>query len=344
VNSGRVSDEDLCCPLPACRRKFEPEVLAGLLGGSEEREQLHARLLDFQASRFLPEPGDGERFVTCPTANCGKLLVPVEIALACEAITCPICAAPFCAGCCQSSHAGMSCEAAELQRMDPQFRKLLEKENWVRCPSCRNLCERESGCNFMTCPSEQCQSKTHFCYLCGEILAASDHAAHYEGFEGAIGRVGPFGSVCANKRTLDTSLPERPPAPRLGVVLGEEEGSIALRLTFGAHRSEPPTMYYRVQLEVPGTDEQKKFTAGVHDPHVDLKPGRLVQKYRRYQAAVTPVNVNGPGPTSEHSDVVHFHPRELESEGGRSQQPPPSGSGGGGGASAQKTKRWAVAR
>lgn len=45
---------------------------------------------------------------------------------------------------------------AELQRMDPQLREMIKRENWKRCPVCRHLCERESGCNFMTCPSEQC--------------------------------------------------------------------------------------------------------------------------------------------------------------------------------------------
>merc|ERR1740121_248083 len=127
----------------------------------------------------------------------------------------------------------MTCEEAELQRMDPELRKMLATKNWTPCPHCRNLCERESGCNFMTCPSDVCQNKTHFCYLCGELLAASDHAAHYEGFEGAAGRFGPFGSVCLNMRIADASLPQRPPPPLVSVVTGEDEGTIALRITFG---------------------------------------------------------------------------------------------------------------
>lgn len=125
------------------------------------------------------------------------------------------------------------------------------------------------------------KGETYFCYLCGELLASSDHAAHYEGagtwqcrekvvmkclkkipndakslkrfetveidlcsgvlwflsgFEGAIGLRGPFGSVCMNKREPDSSLPSQPLPPRLSVVRGEEEGSIALRITFSDHR------------------------------------------------------------------------------------------------------------
>merc|ERR1712238_278925 len=179
------------------------------------------------------------------------------------------------------------------------------------CPNCRSLCERESGCNFMTCPSEECQSKVHFCYLCGELLAASDHASHYEGFEGAVGRMGPFGSVCLNKRVADMSLPHRPSQPSLSVVAGEDEGSMALRLTFGEHESEPPTIYYRVQLIVAGTSEQITFQAGVHDAYYDMKPSRQIQKFRKYQVVLTPVNINGVGPASDPSEIVHFHPREM---------------------------------
>ncbi len=70
-------------------------------------------------------------------------------------VNCPQCKQSFCTACTQPAHLG-TCEDAELQRMDPQLREMIKKENWKRCPVCRHLCERESGCNFMTCPSEQC--------------------------------------------------------------------------------------------------------------------------------------------------------------------------------------------
>merc|ERR1719291_1433831 len=107
------------------------------------------------------------------------------------------------------------------------------------------------------------------------------------------------------------SLPHKPSQPSLSVISGEDEGTIALRLTFGDHESEPPTIYYRVQLIVAGTHEQISFQVGVHDPHYDMKPSRQVQKYRRYQVVLTPVNINGAGPPSDPSEIVHFHPREM---------------------------------
>mmetsp|Transcript_66782 Transcript_66782/g.118202 ORF Transcript_66782/g.118202 Transcript_66782/m.118202 type:complete len:140 (-) Transcript_66782:10-429(-) len=122
--------------------------------------------------------------------------------------------------------------------------------------------------------------------------------------------MGPFGSVCANKRELDLSLPSQPPAPRLSVVHGDEEGSIALRIRWGEHRSEPPTIYYRIRLLQPGSSEVRHLSAQAGEPYHDVQKG--LPKYVRYQAIVVPVNVNGAGPASEASEVLHFHPRELE--------------------------------
>eukprot|EP00747_Dinoflagellata_sp_TGD_P207787 gnl/TRDRNA2_/TRDRNA2_81326_c0_seq1.p1 gnl/TRDRNA2_/TRDRNA2_81326_c0~~gnl/TRDRNA2_/TRDRNA2_81326_c0_seq1.p1 ORF type:complete len:469 (-),score=61.13 gnl/TRDRNA2_/TRDRNA2_81326_c0_seq1:36-1385(-) len=326
VDSGQVSPEELSCPLPSCRMPMPETLIAHLLrNDGAAGVRLHERLLDFQARRFVPDPGDGERLVTCPSPGCGRLLVPSQLAEEAGEVSCPLCSRTFCAGCEQPAHPGRSCEAAEEERMDPELRKLIDNMNWTRCPVCRNLCERESGCNFMTCPSEQCKSETHFCYLCGELLTKADHARHYEGFDGAIGRVGPFGSVCANKRTVDLSLPVKPPAPRLGVIQGE--GTIVLRITWGEHRSSPPTIYYWIRLKVPNTKEVRRITASAGEPHHDF--GKSVSKYKRYQATVTPVNVNGQGPESEPSDIVHFHEREVVLEKAATQ-------------CVQKSKRWAT--
>mmetsp|Transcript_21499 Transcript_21499/g.47696 ORF Transcript_21499/g.47696 Transcript_21499/m.47696 type:complete len:411 (-) Transcript_21499:329-1561(-) len=326
IGEGRVASAELCCPLPGCRMAFSEDFIERILKGFPGGPELHARLLDFQARRFELDPAGDERLLNCPSAGCGKVIVHRSVVERAEAVSCPTCSRKFCGACCQAVHPGASCESAEAERMDPELKALMAQEHWKRCPSCRSLCERECGCNFMTCPSESCQGRTHFCYLCGELLTKADHAAHYEGFSGALGRVGPFGSVCLNRRTVNQSLPSRPPAPKLSVVEGQDEGTIALRITWGPHRSEPPTIYYRVQLTVPGSEEVKHLSAQAGQPYHDMH-SRSVPKYRRYQASVTPVNVNGAGPMSEPSDVVHFHRRELET----APEPPP----------APKERRWA---
>ncbi|CAE7538222.1 ARI10, partial [Symbiodinium sp. CCMP2456] len=300
VNQGKVAAEQLACPLPSCRTPIATNALAELLRLQPKGDDVYQRLLDFQAQRFEPEPGDDERLVNCPSPGCIKVLVPLSLVQERADVSCPQCSQRFCAACAQPAHAG-SCEDAEMQRMDPALRRLIAQQNWKRCPVCRHLCERESGCNFMTCPSEQCKGETYFCYLCGEILAASDHASHYEGFDGAIGLRGPFGSVCMNRREPDSSLPSQPPPPRLSaVVRGEEEGSIALRLTWADHRSEPPTIYYRIWLSVPGSKEVHHYSAAARGPYYDIPKG--LPKYIRYQAAVAAVNVNGIGPASSKSE------------------------------------------
>jgi len=309
VKVGKVAIADLCCPLTACRLPMPDYLITELLLQTAEGDQLLERLLEFQARRFVPRPCEGESLIGCPGVGCGKVLVPSELVAQSAEITCPTCGRAFCAGCCEDAHPGQSCEAAELQRMDPELRRPIAMENLKRCLACRFFCERESGCNFMTCPSEVCQGKTHFCYICSALLQKAEHASHYQGFEGAIGRMGPFGSVCLNKRNEDLSLPARPPSPMLSVVVGDLEGSIVLRISWGPHKSEPPTIYYRIRLWVPGTDEVKHVGAQAGEPHHDF---RGIRRYRRYQASVTPVNVNGSGPTSEPSEIIHFHPRELK--------------------------------
>lgn len=331
VNGGKVAPDDLACPATDCRLPFPDELLQQLLTeAGAEGHKLYERLRDFQARRFVPEPEEGERLVACPAPGCGKVLIPLELVTSCAEVGCPNCGNGFCAGCGQPCHTGKSCEAAEIDGMDPELRRLIQQQSWKRCPVCRNLCERESGCNFMTCPSEECQGKTFFCYLCGELLTAADHAAHYEGFEGNAGRMGPFGSVCFNRREADLSLPKKPGPPRLSVVEGDDEGSLALRITWGPHTSEPPTIYYHVRLMVPGTDEVKSLRTHARDAYHDIKWG--VTKYRRYQAVVVPVNINGTGPASEPSEVIHFHERELEVLKEKERSAP----------AAPKSKRWAV--
>lgn len=328
VNEGKVSDQDLSCPETSCRHPFGDVLLRRLLISGPEGNLLYERLLDFQARRFIPEPGADEKLVACPTAGCSKALVPMDLVKACSEVCCPTCQRLFCAACSQASHVGTTCEAAELERMDPELRRLIAAQSWKRCPACRNLCERQSGCNFMTCPSEQCQSRVHFCYLCGVLLAAADHSAHFEGFEGALGKRGPFGSICANHREVDFSLPTQPPPPRLSVAAGNEEGGIVLRITWGAYSSQPPTIYYRLKLTVPGSEEVRHMSVQAYEPYHDLK---RLPKYRRYQASVVPVNINGPGPSSEVSEVVYFHPRELQAADAAADA-----------AAAPRSKRWTI--
>ncbi|CAK0878514.1 unnamed protein product [Prorocentrum cordatum] len=127
VGQGRVASRDLCCPDPSCRGPLPEAFVSRLLGASPEGERLLQRLLEFQARRFEPAPEDGEVLVACPSAGCGKVLIPEELVARKEEVTCLLCVRSFCAACCQPAHRGISCEAAELERMDPRLRELIAR-------------------------------------------------------------------------------------------------------------------------------------------------------------------------------------------------------------------------
>ena len=68
---------------------------------------------------------------------------------------------------------------------------MMEKEKWMKCPKCHIVVEKIEFCNFIRCPSNICQKKTSFCYLCGEILAEEDHYDHYK-------NKNPYENQCMN--------------------------------------------------------------------------------------------------------------------------------------------------
>ncbi|CAD8091271.1 unnamed protein product [Paramecium sonneborni] len=53
-----------------------------------------------------------------------------------------------------------------------------------RCPKCKNLCEKISGCNFM-----YCRCKTNFCFLCDVELIEAYHSSHFQ-------KNDPYNSPC----------------------------------------------------------------------------------------------------------------------------------------------------
>mmetsp|Transcript_133001 Transcript_133001/g.296623 ORF Transcript_133001/g.296623 Transcript_133001/m.296623 type:complete len:108 (+) Transcript_133001:3-326(+) len=96
----------------------------------------------------------------------------------------------------------ISCEAhAARDKADRDFEELMKKNGWQRCPQCRASCERQSGCNFMTCASSACRGRTHFCYLCGDKLTQGQHFTHFP--------QGVYEHICEKvDRREDEALPE----------------------------------------------------------------------------------------------------------------------------------------
>jgi len=173
-----VSEEELVCPMPDCGR----EVTVPQVEGATKGSALWDRFLASRAELWQPSSGDGERLYHCPARGCGARFLAHSVATR-PWLICPECRQSFC-GRCGFQHPGSSCEAYRTWRKENdsaerEFDRLMEREKWQRCPHCKVACERQHGCNFMTCHSAHCRGKTYFCYICGMALEAEQHYSHF---------------------------------------------------------------------------------------------------------------------------------------------------------------------
>jgi hypothetical protein len=77
------------------------------------------------------------------------------------------------------------------EKDDEMFLEYAKNLGYKRCPKCFAMCEKVSGCNFMSCSSNICRRKTFFCYLCGDCLEESRYYEHFT-------IQGTYGNICNN--------------------------------------------------------------------------------------------------------------------------------------------------
>lgn len=183
-----VSEKEMCCPMPKCFCPVTDLQALGVLTPA-----LKERFLDTRADLYRPD-GLFERHCRCP---CGQNIVVVCL-LEEGFVECPSCKEEVCYKC-QEKHRGYSCAAYwkwrnENDSAQQAFDELMASEGWKNCPSCKAPCSRASGCNFMSCRTEECKIKggTHFCYQCGVQLKRADVPFHFKEY-------GPFSEFCKNK-------------------------------------------------------------------------------------------------------------------------------------------------
>ncbi|KAH9305590.1 hypothetical protein KI387_009994 [Taxus chinensis] len=155
----------ISCPEPNCSQTLMPDQCETFLPG-ETLDMWHLVLVEAD----IPE---SQRFY-CPYKDCSALLVKdvPEFGSSAGAVInqseCPNCRKLFCAQCVVPWHAGFECN--EYQRLSPSEREqddlkllmLAKEKQWQRCPKCRTLVERDSGCSHMIC-----RCSFQFCYKCG---------------------------------------------------------------------------------------------------------------------------------------------------------------------------------
>ena len=153
INVGKV--QDLKCP--HCLKKFENDVIKQLL--SEQMYQKYTRFVS--NNRILADP----LLRWCPNPSCSVVVkIPISII---SKFTCESCKTEICLKCNREAHDPLSCD------------QILEKElaNWSsakdvqRCPHCKVVVEKASGCNHMTC--HLCHHE--WCWLCGSVYTSYHH-------------------------------------------------------------------------------------------------------------------------------------------------------------------------
>ena len=86
------------------------------------------------------------------------------------------CGAKTCSSCSEAYHPGIPCRLGEAVK---KALVLGQSQGWQRCPGCRQLVERFSGCFHMTC-----RCGTQFCYLCSAVWRTCSCSSEDRGFFG----------------------------------------------------------------------------------------------------------------------------------------------------------------
>jgi len=127
---------------------------------------------------------------------CGKCEYMIYLPKEEESFKCEKCKHEECLKCGDKPHKGSTCEQfrkwkEENNQADKLTNEMAKKEGLKNCPECGALSQKIDGCNYMTCQSAQCRSKTFFCYICGSKLTKQEHYNHFT--------KGPFEYKCVNK-------------------------------------------------------------------------------------------------------------------------------------------------
>ncbi|KAL6766767.1 hypothetical protein ACKKBG_A37275 [Auxenochlorella protothecoides x Auxenochlorella symbiontica] len=168
----------LRCPQPGCGAALDPGALRALLPAD-----LHARWEALTLDRALAAMPDAAR---CP--RCTGVCLEDEDACA----RCARCLFVFCALCGEGWHPGSACVSAQtrlamlrakaegggaaareaLRRAEQEAATaaLLARDT-KPCPRCGVACQRDEGCNKMTCGA----CGAFFCYRCGRAISGYRH-------------------------------------------------------------------------------------------------------------------------------------------------------------------------
>lgn len=163
IHNGRLLDDVKC---PSCNIKVGIVIIKNTIP-----EDVYNKCIEISVKRYVPED-ENEVMKWCISCNVG-FVVDKHM----EKYICDECGKEYCVKC-DKQHGSEFCGLNE-SFTDIEKEILLgggneiHKQNYVKCPYCRNTIQRVSGCNFIRCTWPGCKGES-FCVLCKKILKVFD--------------------------------------------------------------------------------------------------------------------------------------------------------------------------
>lgn len=156
----------LKCPMYKCNNLCNLSIIEKYVD-----DETYTKYKNYIIKHYI---NNNKQIIYCPSKPfCGNIIIK-NIYTDSNILKCK-CEEEICFRCKEISeeHAPVSCT------LKKKWNKILLNESIVyikekckNCPWCDNLCEKVSGCNFLTCKTS---SNKHWCWLCGDKVYSRDH-------------------------------------------------------------------------------------------------------------------------------------------------------------------------
>jgi len=162
IAEGKVLE--ITCPCPGCKTLVEYTQVQSVV-----TQDLFNKYVEFT---FIASLNADPSVRWCPKVGCGNAIIGDPENPRCRC-TNTDCAYEFCFLCSEPWHEDATCEQYQEWKVasgltDTKFNKWAKK-NAKKCPQCKTMIEKISGCNHMTCSN----CKFEFCWLCGGRYSSS---------------------------------------------------------------------------------------------------------------------------------------------------------------------------
>ena len=121
----------------------------------------------------------------CPEPTCSVFMnldnLSGEMKRAQPSSLCYACGTPICLVCKKTWHEGITCAQSKAEAESAFIREMAQAEGWKLCPGCKNMVEKNEGCNHITC---RCGKQ--FCYKCGQVWGTCSCKLFDDGDEQSI--------------------------------------------------------------------------------------------------------------------------------------------------------------